>query len=265
MGIFAEKYIKKSNAMEKGIINGLYESLGKEEEYDASALDVWPYRKASDVVNGITLNLSNMAGGYPFMHGGRLWKNNEALYLAGEFSEGSGIHNKIQEELYSSPSGYAAKKFVKEKYLGEIREDFGEFRNDWMLYVVWQKCLGNGDFRKKLLSIPDGVVLVEDTTSGNGDITSLWGCANGELRAARKKREEEFGKCHTFKTKKAFEEAVSVEVNKIRNVGLFKGQNNMGKILMLCRECLKEGIEPPYDKGLLGSKKIFIGGKLSIF
>ena len=45
-------------------------------------------------------------------------------------------------------------------------------------------------------------------------------------------------------SKKAFIELVAQETGKINNIGTFTGQNNLGKILMICRECLIYGTEP---------------------
>ena len=66
-------------------------------------------------------------------------------------------------------------------------------------------------------------------------------------------------------TKKNLDFLINVETNAIRNVGIFRGQNNIGKILMICRDCIKRGIEPDIDLDLLRSKNIFILGKQLTF
>ena len=48
--------------------------LGREEAYIASP-QVWSFRSVDDIVNGINLRLSNMAGGFPFECSGRVWKD----------------------------------------------------------------------------------------------------------------------------------------------------------------------------------------------
>lgn len=247
------------------IINTLYSSLGQEEVYDATRLNIWSFKKSCDIINGVQMKLSNMAGGFPFVFNKVTYSNNEVLYLSGEFSENTDICKRIQNEMREMKSGFAAKKFVKTKYKEYIREDFNEFRFDWMLYVVWQKCLGNVDFRNKLLSIPDDAILIEDTSSNNSNTSSVWGAKNKELTGKRKEIENYLVLNNDCKTKKALNELISLEINKVRNIGTFIGQNNMGKILMICQKCLKENITPPYNANLLNSKQIYINGQLIKF
>ena len=136
--------------------------LGRTETYNCETQDIWSWHRVSDVVEGIELRLSNMAGGFPFEVAGHTWPTSEQLYLAGEFTD-----PQIQQELLQVKSGYAAKRFVKAKHKRAVREDFTTFRLQWMLWVVWQKCKGNEAFRKLLLSVPEDAILVEDTTTDN--------------------------------------------------------------------------------------------------
>lgn len=160
--------------------------LDREEVYDPKAQNVWPFKHVDDIVEGIKLNLGNMTSCYPFEVEEVKWRSTEELYLAGEFSNNTTEHLTIQEELRAAKSPYAAKRFVKGKHRKEVRKDFTEFRTQWMLWCVWQKCKGNIDFRSKLLSIPDDVILVEETTTDTGGSGQIWGCANRELVEARK-------------------------------------------------------------------------------
>lgn len=239
--------------------------LDREEVYDPTIQNVWPFKHVDDIVEGIKLNLGNMTSCYPFEVEEVKWRSTEELYLAGEFSNNTTEHLTIQEELRAAKSPYAAKRFVKGKHRKEVREDFTEFRTQWMLWCVWQKCKGNIDFRSKLLSIPDDVILVEETTTDTGGSGQIWGCSNRELVATRKAVAQSITEKHTELTKKNLDFLINVETNAIRNVGIFRGQNNIGKILMICRDCIKRGIEPDIDLELLRSKQIFILGKLLIF
>lgn len=239
-------------------INELYHSLGQEEIYDPKKENVWPYKKTTDVIEGIQVNLSNMAGGFPFMFNNTLYKSNEVLYLQGEFSYNNEEYVNIQKELYDTPSGYAAKRFIKAKYKDKVRNDFIEFRLDWMLFTVWEKCKGNEDFRNKLLSIPNDVILVEETTTDNGGTANIWGCSNKKLVFKRNEKEKEIRLNNSHLKKKEVEKIISIEINKIRDIGIYTGQNNMGKILMLCKRCIELNIEPPFNKDLLNSKNIYI-------
>lgn len=241
-------------------VSELFASLGREERIVASECPVWCFKRVADIVEGVELRLSNMAGGYPFEFAGMVWPSSEQLYLCGEFSD-----PKIQRELLSQTSGYAAKRFIKAKYKKQVREDFLTFRLQWMLFVVWQKCLGNEAFRKKLLSLPEGIILIEETTLDTGGTAQIWGCKNRELIAYRKQLAERIKRNSINLTKKALDYHINVETNKARNIGTFIGQNNIGKILMLCRRCLIEGIEPPIDRALLNTANITILGNSLTF
>lgn len=238
-------------------VSELFAALGREERIAASEQPVWCFKKVTDIVEGIELRLSNMAGGYPFEFAGVRWPSSEQLYLAGEF-----IDPDIQRELLSVTSGYAAKRFIKAKHKKQVREDFSTFRLHWMLFVVWQKCLGNADFRNKLLSLPEGVILIEETTLDNGGTATVWGCRNTELVAHRKQLTDRFKRWNGSNlTKKELDLKLNIETNKVRNIGVFEGQNNIGKILMICRRCIIEGTEPPIDRALLNRADITLFGK----
>lgn len=248
-------------------IERVYEAiiLDQEEVYDPKTQNVWPFKRVDDIVESIKLDLCNMTSCYSFEVDSVKWRSSEELYLAGEFSNDTAEHRIFQEELRAAKSPYAAKRFVKGKHQKEVREDFTEFRTQWMLWCAWQKCKGNLDFRRKLLSIPDNVILVEETTTDNGGSGQIWGCSNSELVEARKAVAQLIREKHTELFKKNLNFLINVETNAIRNVGKFRGQNNIGKILMICRDCIKRGIEPDIDLELLRSKQIFILGQRLTF
>ena len=241
-----------------------YLILGQEEVYKASP-SVWSFKKVDDIVHGINLNLSNMAGGYPFIFGSCEWEDSERLYLCGEFSNNTEEHCEVQRQLKKAKSGYAAKRFVKAKYKSLVREDFLQFRLQWMLYVVWQKCKGNEDFRKRLLEVPDDVVLLENTTTDNGGTADIWGCRNRELVNARKTLADKLANDNPKMRKKDLERLINVETNKIDSIGEWRGQNNIGKILMMCRNCIVGGLEPTIDLELLRKAEIHILGEKLTF
>lgn len=250
---------KEVDEVEEAII------LDHEEVYNPKIQNVWCFKHVDDIVEGIKLDLCNMTSCYPFEVEGVKWRSSEELYLAGEFSNDTAEHQAIQQELRAAKSPYAAKRFVKGKHRKEVREDFTEFRTQWMLWCVWQKCKGNIDFRRKLLSIPDDVILVEETTTDTGGSGQIWGCSNRELVEARKAVAQTIAEKHSDLSKKNLDFLINVETNTIRNVGIFRGQNNIGKILMLCRDCIKRGTNPYIDIDLLRSKNIFILGKQLTF
>lgn len=237
--------------------------LGQTEVYNCENQRIWAWHKVSDVVEGVELRLSNMAGGFPFQAAGRTWATSEQLYLAGEFTDPT-----IQEEIAVAKNGYAAKRFIKAKHKKAVREDFPDFRLQWMLWCVWQKCIGNQAFRQLLTSIPEDVILVEDTTIDNGGTAEIWGAANHAQREAQAVVREAYTALlgGRFKSKKEEEAHISkLVLQDTRHIGQFLGQNNIGKILMICRQCLLNGSEPEIDYQLLSEAHITIFGEVLKF
>ena len=104
--------------------------------------------------------LCNMAGGYPFEALGCRWKASEYLYLLGYWSASDTEQTAtIQQDVLSAPSGYAAKRFKKNKHKSQARPDFLQWRHEWMLWVVWQKCLSNTAFRELLLATGEALIV----------------------------------------------------------------------------------------------------------
>ena len=66
---------------------------------------------------------------------------------------------------------------------------------------------------------------------------------------------------HKDMKRKDLKQLINVETNKINDIGVWKGQNNIGKILMICRDCLIEGSEPEIDYDLLQQSNIYLFGK----
>ena len=238
--------------------------LGREEVYPASSR-IWSFKNAEDIVHGMNLRISNMAGGFPFECNGDTWADSERLYLCGEYSHNTDEHLSIQKELISATSGYAAKRFYKAKHKKQVRSDFTTFRMQWMLFCVWTKCQGNADFRNLLLSIPDDAILVENTSSDNGGTAEIWGCKNKELKAARTALAKKLRAENSHMKKKDLDLLINVETNKLCDIGEWRGQNNIGKILMLCRDCLRNATEPTIDYELLNRSNIHLFGERITF
>lgn len=185
---------------------------------DPHELKVLTYSKPHDECDGIAIHLGNQAGGFPFTCLGREWKGVEFLYLCGEWSWQGDDATSIQEDVLTATSGYAAHRYKKSKYTKLVRPDYHTFRHQWMLWCVWQKCLGSEDFRTHLLSMPDDRVIIEVVKRD-----PIWASYPDEN-------------------------------------GIYQGANGMGKILTICRRCLKEGTSPAIDTDLLNSKDIYILG-----
>ena len=135
-------------------IQDFYDFLVREEAYDASSLNCFAFRHGYDVRQGLSLSLGNMVRGYGFDLQGIHFHNSECDYIAGAFSYGTDAHIAIQRQLVVCNNGYAAKKTIRKPHDNEKRADWETFNVEWMVYVVWQKCLGNGAFRNLLLSFP---------------------------------------------------------------------------------------------------------------
>lgn len=239
--------------------------LGRTEMYDASKLNCWGFCKATDARDGISLSLGNLCKGYPFCLNGHTFRTSEAAYLCGEFSSDTALNQAIQHSLAEESNPFLAKKVIKRKNIEHIRQDWAEVRLQWMLYVIWQKCIGNSDFRNLLLSIPDDAVIIEDSTDNQGATSSVWGAKNKELRQVRRQKKKELCALYPTMKKKDLNLLISEECNKINGIGCFVGENNMGKVLMLCRIALQNNIVPPIDFELLRAKKIYLFGELVTF
>ena len=136
----------RHNSCNQSLFNDIM--LGRTEMYDASKLSCWPFCRATDVRDGIPLSLGNLCKGYPFALNGHIFLTSEAAYLCGEFSDSSSKQS-IQYSLMEEPNAFLAKKVIKRRNLKYVRQDWEEIRLQWMLYVVWQKCIGNSKVHRK--------------------------------------------------------------------------------------------------------------------
>lgn len=238
--------------------------LGRTETYDAGKQNCWAFCKSTDIRNGISLSLGNMCKGYPFDLNGHTFRTSEAAYLCGEFSD-TPLNRPIQYSLAEEPNAFLAKKVIKRKNLEYVRKDWDEIRLQWMFYVVWQKCVGNADFKRLLLSLPEDAVIIENSTANHGITSSIWGAKNKELRLIGRKLKKELMAQYPTMKKKDLDALISSEYGKITDIGCFVGQNNMGKILKMCQIALRHNLIPPIDYELLRTKKIYLFGELLTF
>ena len=252
----------RHNSCNQSLFNDIM--LGRTEMYDASKLSCWPFCRATDVRDGIPLSLGNLCKGYPFALNGHIFLTSEAAYLCGEFSDSSSKQS-IQYSLMEEPNAFLAKKVIKRKNLKYVRQDWEEIRLQWMLYVVWQKCIGNSNFRNLLLSIPNDVVIIEDSTANHGATSSVWGAKNKELRNVRRALKKELIAHNPTMKKKDLNKLISEQCGKITDVGNFVGENNMGKILKMCQIALRNNVILPIYYDLPRKKKIYLFEELLTF
>ena len=241
-------------------IQDFYDFLVREEAYEASSLNCFAFRHGYDVRQGLSLSLGNMVRGFGFDLQGIHFHNSECAYIAGAFSYGTDAHLAIQRQLVVCDNGYAAKKSIRKPYESLKRSDWERFNVQWMLYVVWQKCLSNEAFRNLLLSLPKDSVIIEDSTFQRGSTATVWGTRNVELKRrlnAYKKVLKAQGMCKAAIKRKQDR----MRLGEWSTTGIFRGQNLMGKILMACKQALEQGAEPPIDYALLQDAHINLLGR----
>jgi transcriptional regulator with XRE-family HTH domain/predicted NAD-dependent protein-ADP-ribosyltransferase YbiA (DUF1768 family) len=239
--------------------------LFKEEIYDTAKLHCWSFRKSDDEREDIKIPLGNMCKGYPFNIHNYSFSNSESAYIAGMFSNDTEEHKSIQIELQNEGNGYAAKKTIRRKHENRKRNDWEEYNVQWMLFVIWQKCLMNVDFRKLLAEIPADAMIIENSTHQHGITASFWGAKNIELENSRDMIEKFVKYDNPYANANELKQLTMIERNKINTIGTFKGVNCMGKILKMCQIALITNSEPPIDYELLRTKKIYLLGELLTF
>ena len=237
-----------------------YEYLVREEAYDAATQVCYAFRRGTDERRGIVLSLGNMVSGYPFEMQGVRFHNSECAYIAGAFSGGTAGHRALQAQLASCTNGFLAKKAIRRPHEGEKRQDWEEFNVEWMLCCVWAKCLGNEAFRRLLLSLPADAVIIEDSTFQAGRTATVWGTRNLELKRRLRLCQKEL-KARGMNRAAIRRTLDAQRLGAWAEVGTFRGKNVMGKILMACRDALRQGTEPPIDYALLAGKQIDLLGR----
>ena len=237
-----------------------FKSLWCDEAYDASLIECCAFCRGTDVWRGSELSVGNMVSGYPFEIEGVRFYNSESAYIAAAFSLGTDGHLALQRELVDCRNGFLAKKGIRRPNTHLMRSDWEEFNVAWMQYMVWCKCVGNSDFARKLMSIPREVVIIENSTFQNGSTATFWGTRNDELKRLTLDFKRE------LRAKGLCKAAIKREADARRlgvwsTVGVFRGKNVMGKILMACREALLTGVPPVIDYDSLKAASITLLGK----
>jgi len=228
-------------------------NLRQEEDYDCSQLNVWSYRKGTDFRDGVNIKFGNMCNGFPFKVAGVPFFNSECAYVAGAYA-GDDFDSQIIQRLISAESnGQKCKRIFRGRveYTVHLRKDFHTYNIQWMLYLLWQKCLQNEDFANLLKRIPIDAYVVENTSLHHGETSTFWGAKNKELMVVRKYAESEVAKNGTFRFKKDLKHAQMMASNAINDTGHFAGINVMGKIIKICSLSLIFNQEPPMDYTLL--------------
>lgn len=245
-------------------MESLSQYLSNTTVYDTSASNCYAFRRGTDMVDGHSLALGNMVSGFPFDIEGIRFHNSEAAYIAGMFSNGSENHLNIQRELIVETNGFMAKKRIRRQNEHVKRNDWESFNVQWMLYVVWCKCIGNEQFRTLLLSFPPQAIIIEDSTLQKGSTASFWGAKNKILYTRHKSLSKAL-KAEGMSKHRRIKILDDYRLNEWRKEGEYIGCNAMGKIFMLCRDALISGIVPDIDFSLLNEKQINLCGKILTF
>lgn len=234
----------------------------RKEHYDASQHQCIAFRRKEDLHKDIPMPFGNMNGGFGYDMNGVHFHTSESAYICGLFSNNTPEHIAIQKTLVEETNGYAAKKTIRAKNAAIGRADWYDFNVDWMLYCVWQKVNGNAAFKKYLMDIPIGATIIENSTfqaRRTNDTAAFWGCRNAEQKEFHKLLKK-YAACKGW-DKSKIEDYISEQESLICNFGEFIGNNVMGKILMIIKQCLHEGTEPDIDYDLLNSKEIYLLGR----
>ncbi len=237
-------------------------NLTQQENYDCTRLNVWSYRKATDVRDGVNIKFGNMCNGFPFDIACIPFVNSECAYVAGAFAREDPESARIQRLITLETNGQKCKRIYRRlpEFTQYMRDDFYTYNVQWMLYLIWQKCQQNDSFAEMLKKIPFDAHVVENTSLHHGESATFWGARNTDLMTVRKEIEDEIARNQFFKYKYQLKEAQMLASNAVNDIGCFIGTNVMGKIIKVCSLSLIFGQEPPIDYNLLMKKGLTICG-----
>lgn len=246
-------------------------SFRQTHEYNTQKLECWSFNSKTDVRDGISLQLGNMANGYGVEILGIQFPNSEIPYQLAIFKDDA---VKVQEEIINPEKGWLynglkmKRKFIYSQEHWKDRRDT-EFEDgkemwcfEWMKWIVWEKVKQNKGFADILLSIPRNAIIIEQAQKKPTKTPSMWGAWNEDLLAERKiviraaQVENGLGKTS---------QPVRDVIYKVNNVGVWIGENAMGQILTMAKLALNEGIQMSIDEQLLNDAKINWFGKVLHF
>jgi predicted NAD-dependent protein-ADP-ribosyltransferase YbiA (DUF1768 family) len=142
-----------------------------------------------------------MCNGFPFSINGVRFFNSETAYISGSHAQNTNDCIRIQNEISQMSNGFLAKRIYRNRpeNTRHIRNDWNEYNLQWMLIVVWQKCLHNRDFRLLMTRIPVDEHTVENTSGMHGSTSSFWGAINKELMYSREEVSEWISQNRVFR------------------------------------------------------------------
>ena len=239
--------------------------------YDTNKQECWSFNSKTDVRDGVSLQLGNMANGYGVKILDIQFPNSEIPYQLAIFTEDA---VKVQQKIINPSEGWLfnglkmKRKFIYSQEHWKDRRDT-EFENgkelwcfEWMKWIVWEKVKQNKGFADILLSIPRNAIIIEQAQKKPTKKPSMWGAWNEDLLAERKiviraaQIENGLGKTS---------QPVKDVIYKVNNVGEWVGENAMGQILTMAKLALNEGCQMPIDEQLLNNAHINWFGKVLHF
>lgn len=239
------------------------QDLYKEEQYDASKHYCVAFRRKEDLWKDMPVPFGNMNGGYPYTMHGITFPSSEQAYIFGIFSNNTPEHIELQKQVLAANGGFNAKRFVRQTNSEMQREDWEKFNVEWMIYCVWRKTCQCSEFKKVLMAIPEGATIIEDVSfqdkKKQADTSSFWGARNPDKRAFGDLVEKYVASLGLEGTQAT--DAENPYLWEYCNVGTYTGNNVMGKILTMVKQCLHDGTEPDINYDLLKSKNIHFLGK----
>jgi hypothetical protein len=238
--------------------------------YDAQKQDCWSFNSKTDVRDGISLQLGNMANGYGVRILGMDFINSEVPYQLAIFKNDD-ASIKVQKEV-ADPSNPLFSNGLAMKRVYIYNKDYSQYRRDkdfelgdnswcfeWMKWVVWEKVKQNKEFRDILLSIPPNAMIIEQAQKKSH---TMWGCWNDEL----KKEREILTLAAAAETGRAYKSPkVQNTAYQVNCTGEWIGGNAMGQILTMAKLALNQEINMPIDEQLLNDAQINWFGKVLHF
>lgn len=237
----------------------------EKEQYNVAEHYCVAFRRKDDLWKGMRIPFGNMNGGFSYTMHGVEFPSSEHAYIFGLFSNNTPEHIAIQQELLAESSGYSAKRNIRNGNREQWRNDWDEFNIEWMLYCVWVKVNQCEEFRNLLLAIPEGATIIEDSSfqkvNKGFDGAAFWGARNADKRAFGK-LVRKYVKTLKDQTPREADDTENRLLWEYCNVGTYIGNNVMGKILTIVKQCLHDGTQPDIDYALLKSKNIHFLGNL---
>ena len=237
------------------------------ETYNTLTDKIIPFYKKNDIIGKYHVPFGNMNNGYPITIGGVEFANVEVAYICAFFSKEDEKSVFIQNLIKNETNGMMCKRKYRKSSEFKIfgREDFDDslWHFHFMLFLVWSKCLQNKEFAVLLKKIPQNYIIVENEPM-KGDY-AIWGCCNKEYNKICKDNSKKIKEINPQLKTSAIKELENEFRTNNYNIGIWKGRNCMGKILMSCRDALQNNTIPPIDYNLLTKSNIYWFGKQLFF